>query len=108
MRQGDTRGQEVDFYDFSYDGELQDGYLSGGLGQLVDFEEGDSTFRMDTYNIGKKGYEWVGWKNDSVETPPVEMIFEFEDVMEFASIELHCSNLFSKDIRVSHSGYQGH
>lgn len=101
MRQGDTRGQEVDFFDFSYDGEVSQNRLSEGLGQLVDFEVGDASFRMDRYNIGRKGYEWVGWKNDSVAESPVEIVFDFQDVMQFTSLELHCSNLFTKEIKVS-------
>ena len=76
-----------ELFDFSYDGEIEDNYLTNGLGQLVDFEEGDVMFRMDKYNIGKKGYEWVGWKNESMPNSPVEMIFEFDSVMNFTSVK---------------------
>ena len=45
MPQGDRRGAEVDLYDFTYDGTINDGYLSGGLGQLTDGQEGNTNFR---------------------------------------------------------------
>merc|ERR1719193_748771 len=49
-----------------------------------------------------KGYEWVGWKNDTVKgtTGPVEIIFRFEQVRNFTHMVLHCNNLFSKDVQV--------
>ena len=78
MRQGDTRGSEVDFFDFTYDGSNDNGWLSGGLGQLVDLEQGDTSFRYDKYAIGKKGYEWVAWKNDTFNTPPVTFLFKVD------------------------------
>ena len=56
MRQGERRGSEVDLYDFTYDGTLIDGNLSGGLGQLVDGDEGQHNFRLDPYEVGKRGY----------------------------------------------------
>ena len=101
MRQGERRGQEVDLYDFSYDGLVQDGYLSGGLGQLLDWQEGQYNFRLDHRGVGKKGYEWVGWKNDSLSpSPPVDIVFTFDQIRNFSSIRLHCNNYFTKDVRV--------
>ena len=100
MRQGDRRGAEVDLYDFTYDGPVSDGYLSNGLGQLTDGEEGHTNFRLDPQGLGKKGYEWVGWKNDTLDTPPIEIIFKFNKVRNFTSIKIHSNNMFSKDVRV--------
>ena len=57
VRQGARRGTEVNLYDFTYDGKIQDGILTSGLGQLVDMEEGISNFRLDKQGLGKKGYE---------------------------------------------------
>ena len=68
MRQGERRGSDVDLYDFTYDGQLEDDYLSGGLGQLTDGVEGHHNFRLDPDAWGHKGYEWVGWRNDSAAT----------------------------------------
>ena len=55
MRQGDRRGSEVDLFDFTYDGIHSNDYLSGGLGQLVDWNEGHNNFRLDPYDVGKRG-----------------------------------------------------
>jgi len=52
-----------------------------------------------------KGYEWVGWRNDSTERPGsetgyVEIVFEFERVRNFTALRFHANNMFSKDVRV--------
>lgn len=88
--------------DFTYDGKSDgdSGRLSGGLGQLSDWEEGITNFRLDRHGLGKKGYEWVGWKNDSVTRKPVEIIFTFETARNFSALLIHCNNMFSKDIRI--------
>ena len=100
MPQGERRGPEVDLFDFTYDGKVSDGYLSGGLGQLMDGVEGSSNFRFDPDNSGRKGYDWVGWKNDSgageVRRLPVQIVFEFDRVRNFSSVWFHSNNLFSK------------
>ncbi|KAL3871584.1 hypothetical protein ACJMK2_039575 [Sinanodonta woodiana] len=101
VRQGDKRGSEVDFFDFSYDGMIMDNYLKQGLGQLTDGEYGDTNFRLDKPGFGVKGYEWVGWRNDSVDSGgPVEIQFKFNTVRRFSSVTIHSSNYFSKDIKV--------
>ena len=100
MPQGDKRGAEVYMIDFTYDGKRDNGFLSGGLGQLTDWEEGITNFRLDRHGIGKKGYEWVGWKNDTVDHKPVEIIFTFDTVRNFTSLHIHCNNMFTKDIRI--------
>lgn len=53
------------------------------------------------------GYEWVGWRNDSMGMAgkPVEMTFEFDSVRNFSSIILHTNNMFSKDVAVSIKNY---
>ena len=88
MRQGERRGTDMEFFDFTYDGTVKDGLLSGGLGQLVDYEVGEANFRLDGQNLGRKGYEWVGWRNDSgpassvgsSASKPVEIVFRFDQV----------------------------
>ena len=57
MPQGESRGIDVDLFDITYDGTLQDNNLSGGLGQLTDGIEGLSNFRLDPLQLGFKGYE---------------------------------------------------
>ena len=76
MRQGDKRGGgELDFSDDTYDGHIKDGHLSGGLGQLTDGQVGSTQFRLDLQLIGRRGFEWVAWKNDSAAAEPVEIVF---------------------------------
>ena len=102
MPQGETRGSDQDLFDFTYDGSVTDtGHLIGGLGQLTDGIEGSTNFRLDTDSRGKKGYEWVGWRNDShLDRPPVEMIFTFDTRRSFTSIGFHLNNMFTKDVRL--------
>ncbi|XP_046467696.1 discoidin domain-containing receptor 2 isoform X1 [Neodiprion pinetum] len=101
MPQGIQRGSEVDLSDRTYDGREEGGHLSRGLGQLVDGRKGADNFRLDVSGNGK-GYEWVGWRND---TPnmighPVEITFEFDYARNFTAMHLHTNNLFSKDVQV--------
>lgn len=48
------------------------------------------------------GYEWVGWRNDTLgmSGKPVEIIFEFDSVRNFSAIILHTNNMFTKDVQV--------
>ncbi|KAF5271003.1 hypothetical protein FQR65_LT05353 [Abscondita terminalis] len=99
--QGLRRGPELDLSDRTYDGREENGYLFHGLGQLVDGQKGQDNFRLDLSGHGK-GYEWVGWRND---TPgwaghPLEILFEFDKVRNFSAVHLHTNNLFTKDVQV--------
>ncbi|PVD21718.1 hypothetical protein C0Q70_17518 [Pomacea canaliculata] len=100
MPQGDKRGSEVDLYDFTYDGLVKDDYLSGGLGQLTDGDYGDTNFRLDTKKMGVKGYEWVGWKNDSNRMEPISLVFKFDTVRNFSKVVIHSNNHHTKEVRV--------
>ncbi|XP_045197424.2 discoidin domain-containing receptor 2-like isoform X2 [Mercenaria mercenaria] len=101
MRQGDTRGSETDFFDFTYDGIRDKKYLNHGLGQLTDGEKGEHNFRHTDNDLNIKGYEWVGWRNDSAHGEgPVEIKFEFENVRNFSSVTINCNNYFSRNVRV--------
>ncbi|KAL3871837.1 hypothetical protein ACJMK2_039809 [Sinanodonta woodiana] len=101
VRQGERRGTEVDLLDFTYDGMIIDNYLTLGLGQLTDGEYGETNFRFDQQGLGIKGYEWVGWKNDSIESSgPLEIKFKFDTIRNFMSLTLHCNNYFSKEVKV--------
>jgi len=108
MPQGERRGSELDFLDFTYDGRVTDTQLSGGLGQLTDGIEGPSNFRVDQDGSRRKGYDWVGWKNDTaVDQPasavargPVRIVFEFGHVRNLTAAWFHANNMFSKEVRV--------
>uniref|UniRef100_A0A1B0FIZ0 Discoidin domain-containing protein n=1 Tax=Glossina morsitans morsitans TaxID=37546 RepID=A0A1B0FIZ0_GLOMM len=97
---GVQRGIEIDLSDKSYDGHEDDERYVEGLGQLVDGQKGKDNFRLDQ-GFGK-GYEWVGWRND---TPnllgrPIEITFEFDGVRNFSAVIIHTSNMFIKDVQV--------
>lgn len=100
VRQGDKRGPELDLSDFLYDGDTKEGYMSDGLGQLTDWEEGNTNFRLDQTGQGRKGFEWVGWKNDTNTSAPLDIVFHFDQLRNFSSIKLHANNFFSKDVSV--------
>uniref|UniRef100_T1HUB1 Discoidin domain-containing protein n=4 Tax=Rhodnius prolixus TaxID=13249 RepID=T1HUB1_RHOPR len=53
MPQGERRSGEPDLRDNSYDGVEEGGWLSGGLGQLVDGHKGLDDFHMDVFGHGK-------------------------------------------------------
>ncbi|XP_018792615.1 PREDICTED: discoidin domain-containing receptor 2 isoform X3 [Bactrocera latifrons] len=98
---GVQRGMEIDLSDKTYDGHEEGDRFVNGLGQLVDGQKGKDNFRTDIHGFGK-GYEWIGWRND---TPnllghPVEITFEFESVRNFSAVILHTNNMFSKDVQV--------
>jgi discoidin domain receptor family protein 2 len=102
MPQGERRTADLDFFDYTYDGTVTNNYLSGGIGQLMDGVEGQTNFRVDPDNIGHKGYEWIGWKNDTtdVRRSPIQIVFEFDRIRNFSWVRFHVNNQFSKDVRV--------
>lgn len=99
MPQGERRGVEIDLSDVTYDGVKDDSYLHGGLGQLTDGQRGHDNFKQDASGLGK-GYEWVGWKNDSSYSRPVEIIFAFDTVRNFSAAYFYCNNMHTKDVQV--------
>jgi discoidin domain receptor family member 2 len=104
MPQGDRRSPDVDLSDATYDGDSEDGRLSGGLGQLTDSEEGQSNFRLDVRNRGTKGYEWIGWRApDGGLGSTVEITFRFDAARNFTAVRFHANNMFTKDVRVFRS-----
>ncbi|XP_042902665.1 discoidin domain-containing receptor 2 isoform X2 [Parasteatoda tepidariorum] len=112
MPQGERRGIDINLSDKIYDGIKDDSYLHGGLGQLTDGLKGEDNFRVDNTGFGK-GYEWLGWKNDSggistlstdvltgVESRPIEIIFTFDVVRNFSALYFYCNNMHSRDVQV--------
>jgi len=105
VRQGDRRGTDLDFFDYTYDGAVVAGgnRLVGGLGQLTDGDEGTDRFRQhDAGGAGQRGYEWVGWKTAeySGDNEYVEIVFHFDQDRNFTSVTFHVNNAFSRDVRV--------
>lgn len=48
------------------------------------------------------GYEWVGWRNDTVGVMggPVEILLEFDRVRNFSAVVLHANNFYKKEVQV--------
>ncbi|XP_066987303.1 discoidin domain-containing receptor 2-like [Macrobrachium rosenbergii] len=99
MPDGDVRGGGGALRDLTYDGSRKDGYLTGGLGQLTDGETGHTNFRVDALGKGR-GYEWVGWKNDTRGKKPIEIVFEFDTFRNFSTLHIYANNFFTKDTQV--------
>nr|XP_024218866.1 discoidin domain-containing receptor 2 isoform X2 [Halyomorpha halys] len=103
MPQGERSSEEdsPDLRDNSYDGTEEGGWLSGGLGQLIDGHLGQDNFNADVFGHGK-GYEWVGWRNDSfgMNGRPLEMVFEFDRLRNFSAMYLHTNNIYSQKVQV--------
>ncbi|KAI3480386.1 hypothetical protein L1887_57462 [Cichorium endivia] len=92
---GEFGGKYGDLFDDAYDGlRHKNLYLTKGLGQLTDGIVGQEDYKVNSnYEFG---YEWVGWRatlNNSI-----DIQFEFESVVNFSSVTLHCHNLFSANI----------
>lgn len=104
MPQGNLRNPDIDLTDATYDGLNIDDFLSGGLGQLTDGEEGQSNFRQSSH--GTKGYEWIGWRStdaNPTSASPVTINFRFDDVRNFTAVRFYANNMFSKEVRVFRS-----
>ncbi|CAG2119144.1 unnamed protein product, partial [Medioppia subpectinata] len=72
MPDGYKSGRFGDLVDMTYDGrEDSHGYLSEGIGQLVDGIRGDDNYKVN------KGYEWIGWKSDGEPNSSIQIIFQF-------------------------------
>ncbi|CAG9771116.1 unnamed protein product [Ceutorhynchus assimilis] len=100
MPQG-VKKNDLDLSDRSYDGSEENRQLINGLGQLTDGIRGKDNFRLDINGLGK-GYEWVGWRNDTSGWAglPLEILFEFDKVRNFSAVHLYTNNLFTKDVQV--------
>lgn len=98
MPQGDQRGAGWQFYDASYDGIWDGSLLRQGLGQLTDGKLGPDNFKSAYYNDHDRG--WVGWRNDSRNGQPVEIVFEFDTVRDFTSLSLFVNNQFTKEVQI--------
>ncbi|KAM9789336.1 discoidin domain-containing receptor 2-like [Neosynchiropus ocellatus] len=93
------RGLDVFFNDSVYDGSSGE-RLSKGLGQLTDGTWGlDDFLHSHVYGMWP-GYDYVGWSNRSFPKGYVEMMFEFDHVRNFTSMKVHCSNMFTRGVRM--------
>lgn len=120
MPQGDTRDSDLQLYDYTYDGLHKDGRLFLGVGQLLDGVYGSDQLRTSAFSLEKRrarraktsgnkmaaqsprpGYEWVGWRNDSVlSREPIDLTWKFDRVRRFDRVVIHASNLVRKDVGI--------
>ena len=68
-------------------------YLRDGLGQLTDGQIGGTNFRLPKTIKSFRGYEWVGWKNDSLGGKPLTIFFKFDSVRNFTQVSLVLESL---------------
>uniref|UniRef100_A0A8C5CJL8 Tyrosine-protein kinase receptor n=1 Tax=Gadus morhua TaxID=8049 RepID=A0A8C5CJL8_GADMO len=84
--------------DSIYDGTQR---LSGGLGQLTDGVIGQDDFLLTRQYQGWPGYDYLGWRNDSLSTlGHVEMEFMFQTQRNFTSMKVHSNNMFSRGVKI--------
>ncbi|XP_051535726.1 discoidin domain-containing receptor 2 [Myxocyprinus asiaticus] len=86
--------------DSTYDGALERRKLSGGLGQLTDGVIGQDDFVQRTRYSLWPGYDYVGWRNDSLGPGYVEMEFQFDRQRNFTSMKVHSNNMFSRGVKI--------
>ncbi|XP_022711701.1 discoidin domain-containing receptor 2-like isoform X2 [Varroa jacobsoni] len=95
---GERFSSTVDLSDKTYDGGRDDSTLHDGLGQLTDGIEGGDNFKAEYSSSLGQGYEWVGWRNDSPHSNPLEMVFEFDSIRNFSEAYFYCNNQHTKDV----------
>ncbi|KAL2091825.1 hypothetical protein ACEWY4_011623 [Coilia grayii] len=86
--------------DSTYDGVFERRKLSGGLGQLTDGVIGQDDFLATRQQYVWHGYDYVGWKNDSLGPGYVEMEFVFDRQRNFTSMKVHSNNMFSRGVKI--------
>ncbi|KAJ8683779.1 hypothetical protein QAD02_019571, partial [Eretmocerus hayati] len=84
--------------DTSYDGERSNGWLSRGLGRLVDGETGDDNYRQDI--APGRGTGWVAWMRDNFPEKYVELAFHFDNLRTFNAVHIYSNNYFKRDVQV--------
>ncbi|XP_048857768.1 discoidin domain-containing receptor 2 isoform X2 [Brienomyrus brachyistius] len=86
--------------DSTYDGYQKRRILSEGLGQLTDGIIGQDDFSLTRQYHVWPGYDYVGWRNESLGPGFVEMEFVFDRPRNFTSMKVHCNNMFSRGVKI--------
>lgn len=91
----------VSLNDSTYDGTRQRRQLVGGLGQLTDGVTGQDDFLLSRQFQVWPGYDYVGWRNDSLGTfKHVELEFTFDKPRNFTYMKVHSNNMFSRGVKI--------
>lgn len=72
------------------------------MGQLTDGVIGQDDFLLTRQYSVWHGYDYVGWKNDSLGPGYVEMAFEFDRQRNFTSMKVRKRGLILKASSLSH------
>ncbi|XP_061117287.1 LOW QUALITY PROTEIN: discoidin domain-containing receptor 2 [Conger conger] len=86
--------------DSTYDGYHERRKLFDGLGQLTDGVIGQDDFLLTRQYHVWPGYDYVGWRNDSLGPGFVEMEFIFDRPRNFTAMKVHCNNMFSRGVKI--------
>ncbi|CAJ1069644.1 discoidin domain-containing receptor 2 isoform X1 [Xyrichtys novacula] len=87
--------------DSTYDGAHERRRLFGGMGQLTDGVIGLDDFLLTRQYHVWPGYDYLGWRNDSLGTQEfVEMEFVFDKPRNFTSMKVHSNNMFSRGVKI--------
>ncbi|XP_070820825.1 discoidin domain-containing receptor 2 [Chaetodon trifascialis] len=87
--------------DSTYDGVHEKRRLFGGMGQLTDGVIGQDDFLLTRQYHVWQGYDYLGWRNDSLGTQGfVEMEFVFDRQRNFTSMKVHSNNMFSRGVKI--------
>uniref|UniRef100_A0A3B5AWG6 Discoidin domain-containing receptor 2 n=1 Tax=Stegastes partitus TaxID=144197 RepID=A0A3B5AWG6_9TELE len=87
--------------DSTYDGAHERRRLFGGMGQLTDGVIGLDDFLLTRQYHVWPGYDYLGWRNDSLGTQGhVEMEFVFDRQRNFTSMKVHSNNMFSRGVKI--------
>ncbi|XP_052003753.1 epithelial discoidin domain-containing receptor 1-like [Xyrauchen texanus] len=86
--------------DSVYDGSTEAGVMFGGLGQLCDGVLGGNDFVESKELRVWPGYDYVGWSQEALGQPTVDIEFHFEKTRVFHTMQVHSNNRHSQGVRV--------
>nr|XP_033772510.1 epithelial discoidin domain-containing receptor 1 isoform X1 [Geotrypetes seraphini]XP_033772511.1 epithelial discoidin domain-containing receptor 1 isoform X1 [Geotrypetes seraphini]XP_033772512.1 epithelial discoidin domain-containing receptor 1 isoform X1 [Geotrypetes seraphini] len=91
--------ETINLNDSTYDGFTVSMLQYGGLGQLTDGVLGADNFMHMKEQRVWPGYDYVGWRNDSLGKGFLEMEFAFDQLREFTYIKVHCNNIHTHGVQ---------
>uniref|UniRef100_A0A8C1WZA5 receptor protein-tyrosine kinase n=1 Tax=Cyprinus carpio TaxID=7962 RepID=A0A8C1WZA5_CYPCA len=96
----DLSGTPVYLNDSIYDGSKEAGVMFGGLGQLCDGVLGGNDFMESKELRVWPGYDYVGWNQETLGQPTVDIEFHFEKTRVFHTMQVHSNHRHTQHVRV--------
>ncbi|XP_026105951.1 epithelial discoidin domain-containing receptor 1-like isoform X1 [Carassius auratus] len=96
----DLSGTPVYLNDSVYDGSKEEGVMFGGLGQLCDGVFGGNDFMESKELRVWPGYDYVGWNQETLGQPTVDIEFHFEKTRVFHTMQVHSNHRHTQHVRV--------